>query len=57
LNSLLSASANVIVCDEGKIYCWKSGVDVKIFEDKPVGDQDHEVLGMGSFGEYKLYRN
>jgi hypothetical protein len=24
---------------------------------KPVGDRDHEVLGMGSFGEYKLYRN
>jgi hypothetical protein len=22
---------------------------------KPVGDRDHEVLGMGSFGEYKLY--
>jgi hypothetical protein len=21
---------------------------------KPVGDRDHEVLGMGSFGEYKL---
>jgi hypothetical protein len=24
---------------------------------KPVSDRDHEVLGMGSFGEYKLYRN
>jgi hypothetical protein len=23
-------------------------------ENKPVGDGDHEVLGMGSFGEYKL---
>jgi hypothetical protein len=23
--------------------------------DKPVGDRDFEVLGMGSFGEYKLY--
>jgi hypothetical protein len=24
--------------------------------DKPVSDRDHEVLGMGSFGEYyKLY--
>jgi hypothetical protein len=22
---------------------------------KPVGDGDHEVLDMGSFGEYKLY--
>jgi hypothetical protein len=21
---------------------------------KPVGDRDHEVLGMGSFGEHKL---
>jgi hypothetical protein len=21
---------------------------------KPVGERDHEVLGMGSFGEYKL---
>jgi hypothetical protein len=21
-------------------------------ENKPVGDRDHEVLGMGSFGEY-----
>jgi hypothetical protein len=21
------------------------------------GDRDHEVLGMGSFGEYKLYGN
>jgi hypothetical protein len=21
------------------------------------GDRDHEVLGMGSFGEYKLFRN
>jgi hypothetical protein len=22
---------------------------------KPVGDRDHEVLGMGSFGEYYYY--
>jgi hypothetical protein len=22
---------------------------------KPVGDRDHEVLGIGSFGECKLY--
>jgi hypothetical protein len=22
---------------------------------KPVGDRDYEVRGMGSFGEYKLY--
>jgi hypothetical protein len=25
------------------------------WQNKPVGDGDHEVLGMGSFGEYKLY--
>jgi hypothetical protein len=25
---------------------------VLIKENKPVGDRDHEVLGMGSFGEY-----
>jgi hypothetical protein len=24
---------------------------------KPVGERDHEVLGMGSFGEYKLFGN
>jgi hypothetical protein len=24
---------------------------------KPVGDRDHKLLGMGSFGEYKLYGN
>jgi hypothetical protein len=23
----------------------------------PVGEGDHEVLGMGSFGEYNLYGN
>jgi hypothetical protein len=27
-------------------------MDGKVFEDEPVGDWDHEVLGMGSFGEY-----
>jgi CDGSH-type Zn-finger protein len=26
-----------------------------LIKNKPVGDGDHEVLGMGSFGEYKLY--
>jgi hypothetical protein len=28
------------------------GVDWKIFEDKPVGDGNHEVLGMGSLHNY-----
>jgi hypothetical protein len=28
---------------------------IKKMVNKPVGDRDHEVLGMGSFGEYKLY--
>jgi hypothetical protein len=33
-----------------------NGIFIKIY--KPVGDRDHEVLGMGSFGEYtQLYGN
>jgi hypothetical protein len=31
---------------------------VQYSDDKPVGDRDHEVLGMGSFREYtQLYGN
>jgi hypothetical protein len=26
-------------------------------KNKPVGNRDHEMLGMGPFWEYKLYRN
>jgi hypothetical protein len=39
---------------------WSKGTNSEIVcytQNKPVGGRDHEVLGMGSFGEYrpKLY--
>jgi hypothetical protein len=39
------------------VLCSLGAMNYQISLDKPVGDRDHEVLGMGSFGEYNLYRN
>jgi hypothetical protein len=37
-------------------HIWKE--QDRINENKPVGGRDHEMLGMGSFGEYtQLYGN
>jgi hypothetical protein len=52
---------SLIICKENnKTSCkhlstWKKGGLEYTVMYKPVGDRDHEVLGMGSFGEFKLY--
>jgi hypothetical protein len=38
-----------------KLYAILAARRMDTVKNKPVGDRDHEVLGMGSFGEYKLY--
>jgi hypothetical protein len=35
-------------------YHFNTTSDKIYMTDKPVGDRNHEVLGMGSFGEYTL---
>jgi hypothetical protein len=51
-NTLLQCSFDIIYCTFVKpTFDWFS----KNLWYKPVGDRDHEVLGMGSFEKYKLY--
>jgi hypothetical protein len=52
------AIINPLRRDFGKYWRSRRKLPINNRRNKPVGDRDHEVLGMGSFGEYtQLYWN